>query len=99
MICAQPQGPGPSRSPKPHKPGQLLLGLFLLGYAGIYGCKVGPDYHRPAALGTNSFPSEYAEMVGTNATEWKVASPAAHLPRGAWWQVFGEPELDRLETL
>ena len=62
-------------------------------------CKVGPDYHRPAALGTNSFPSSYSTLADTNAPEWKAAMPAAHLPHGTWWQLFGDPELNRLETL
>jgi multidrug efflux system outer membrane protein len=75
------------------------LVLLLSAQALIYGCKVGPDYHRPSALGTNSFPTEYSEVTGTNATAWKAATPAAHLPRGSWWQVFGDPELDRLETI
>lgn len=37
--------------------------------------------------------------IGTNTTPWKPAEPAAHLPRGAWWEVFDDPELNRLETL
>jgi NodT family efflux transporter outer membrane factor (OMF) lipoprotein len=61
------------------------------------GCKVGPDYHRPAPLGTNALPATFSSA--TNATEWKPATPSAHLPHGAWWQVFAEPELDRLENL
>jgi multidrug efflux system outer membrane protein len=43
-------------------------------------------------------PKAYSDD-GTNRVEWKVAEPAAELPRGAWWQVFGDPELNRLETL
>ena len=35
----------------------------------------------------------------TNAALWVPATPAAHVPRGAWWAVFGDPELDRLENL
>ena len=65
----------------------------------MYGCKVGPDYQRPSALGTNSFPTQYSEVTGTNATAWKPARPAAHLPRGRWWQAFQDAELDRLETI
>jgi multidrug efflux system outer membrane protein len=65
----------------------------------MYGCKVGPDYQRPSALGTNSFPTQYSEVTGTNATAWKPATPAAHLPRGRWWQAFQDAELDRLETI
>ena len=30
---------------------------------------------------------------------WKPAQPSAHLPRGSWWEMFGDPELNRLEGL
>jgi multidrug efflux system outer membrane protein len=63
------------------------------------GCQVGTDYHRPAPLGTNAVPSSFSRPTDTNAGEWKAASPAAHLPHGAWWRTFGDAELDRLELL
>jgi len=65
----------------------------------LAGCKVGPDYHRPEPLGTNARPGSVSGPPATNAGAWKPAEPSAHLPRGAWWRVFGDPELDRLETL
>ncbi|HZR20032.1 MAG TPA: efflux transporter outer membrane subunit [Verrucomicrobiae bacterium] len=73
----------------------LLLLISLL----LAGCKVGPDYHRPNPLGTNATPAAFSTMVETNLAEWKSATPAAHLPRGSWWQIFEEPELARLETV
>ena len=69
----------------------VLLGL-------VSGCNVGPDYHRPAALGTNSMPAAFSGSE-TNAGEWKTANPAANLPRGNWWTVFNDQELDRWEAL
>src|SRR5579859_2723557 len=63
----------------------------------VAGCNVGPDYHRPAPLGTNTMPSGFSGSA-TNAGEWKAASPAAAIPRGAWWELFGDAELNRLET-
>jgi multidrug efflux system outer membrane protein len=60
---------------------------------------VGPDYQRPAALGTNAFPNHFSGIIDTNTGEWKTASPAAHLPHGPWWQVFGDDDLNRLEIL
>jgi multidrug efflux system outer membrane protein len=73
--------------------------ISLLVQAGTNGCKVGPDYHRPSPLGTNAIPAAYAETAGTNVDAWKTATPAAHLPRGAWWRIFSDAELDRLENL
>ncbi len=60
-----------------------LVALLLLA-----GCAVGPDYHRPAAIAAAGF----KELPG-----WKPAHPADIADRGAWWSVFDDPELDRLE--
>lgn len=72
----------------------LLVPLALAA-----GCAVGPSYNRPSALGTNAMPAAFAEAPVTNAGAWKTAEPSAHLPRGAWWGIFNDPELDRLENL
>src|SRR5260370_57903 len=66
----------------------------------IAGCSVGPDYKRPAALKTEPVPDAYTAPATTNnLSDWKVAEPSAHLPRGAWWQIFDNSELNRLEML
>ena len=54
----------------------------------LAGCAVGPDYRRPAA--TPTVPPAY--------TGWKIAEPQADRPKGNWWEMFGDPELNRLET-
>jgi multidrug efflux system outer membrane protein len=71
----------------------LAAALALL----LAGCKVGPNYHRPAPLPNQPTPASYTGS--TNMAFWKVAQPAASLPRGAWWQVFSDPELNQLESL
>ena len=69
---------------------------FLL----LSGCAVGPDYQRPSALRTNAMPAAFlGPETGTNTGPWKTAQPSAHFPRGAWWEVFNDPELNRLEML
>ena len=62
----------------------------LAGLAAIFlgGCMVGPDYTRPSGPLTPT----YKETEG-----WKAAEPSDHLPRGQWWAILGEPELDALE--
>lgn len=55
------------------------------------GCTVGPNYQRPEAT---TIPTAYAGV----SDEWKVATPQAHLPKGNWWEIFGDPDLNRLET-
>ncbi len=66
----------------------------------LAGCgSVGPDYHRPEAMPTNVMPVAFGDAAITNAGEWKTAQPSADIPRGAWWQVFNDAELNRLEML
>lgn len=60
-----------------------LVPLFLL----LAGCAVGPDYKRPEVPDASSF----KELEG-----WTAARPQDDLPRGQWWSVFGDAELDRL---
>jgi NodT family efflux transporter outer membrane factor (OMF) lipoprotein len=63
---------------------QPVVVLSLL----LAGCSVGPDYHRPVA----ATPVAFKELAG-----WKIATPRAELPKGAWWSVYNDPLLDRLE--
>ena len=48
---------------------------------------VGPDYVRP----TVTTPDAYKEIDG-----WRVAQPKDDLIRGAWWEIFGDPQLNAL---
>lgn len=76
------------------------LSIFAAGLAFVAGCSVGPDYHRPAALAAQPLPAAFSGTApATNGPDWTVAQPAAHLSRGAWWQIFASAELDRLESL
>ena len=56
-------------------------------------CRIGPPYQRPAAI----VPAALKEMAGND--QWKMAAPSDHLPKGKWWTVFGDPQLDALEEL
>src|SRR5271168_4505047 len=59
------------------------------------GCTVGPDYHRPPPAASQPLP----EAFTIDGVAWKTAAPAADLPRGEWWRVFGREDLNRLEQL
>ena len=63
-----------------------------LALAWLAGCAVGPNYERPAAVATMPTAFKWA----TN--EWKVATPQAHLPKGTWWEIFQDAELNQLEA-
>jgi len=57
------------------------------------GCAIGPRYQRPVA----QTPQALKEMAGND--QWKMATPSDGLLKGKWWEIFGDPELNRLEEL
>ncbi|WP_035348111.1 efflux transporter outer membrane subunit [Edaphobacter aggregans] len=63
----------------------------------LTGCRVGPQYARPAA----PLAPEFKEALPSNfkATDgWKVAQPSDAQLKGDWWTLFHDPELDALEA-
>jgi outer membrane protein, multidrug efflux system len=52
-------------------------------------CSLAPRYQRPAMPAP---PPAYKETG-----EWKTATPADATPRGRWWTMFGDADLDALE--
>jgi NodT family efflux transporter outer membrane factor (OMF) lipoprotein len=74
------------RCPVPRQLGRALaLSITVL----VSGCVVGPDYVRPTAI----VPDAYKE-----GGDWKPARPQDHVLRGAWWELFGDPQLNALEA-
>lgn len=63
--------------------GMALLALSL-------GCTVGPRYSRPAA------PAPAPDAWKTQPP-WEPASPKDEIPKGSWWQVYHDPQLDAYE--
>jgi len=62
----------------------LLAVALLAGSA----CTVGPGYKRPTAQVPDTWKGE---------GPWQAAAPKDAIPKGAWWQLFHDAELDRLE--
>jgi NodT family efflux transporter outer membrane factor (OMF) lipoprotein len=56
----------------------------------LAGCMVGPNYRRPPAAA----PAAFKEPPPPN---WKSATPRDEIPRGKWWEVFGDAQLNALE--
>ena len=63
----------------------LVLPLLCAACAAI-----GPDYERPAVT---DMPVAWKTEPG-----WQLASPADGVPRHEWWTVFGDAQLDQLES-
>ena len=55
------------------------------------GCTVGPTYHRPPIAGVPAFAE--APPAG-----WKEAQPNEGIPRGRWWEMYNDPQLNALES-
>jgi multidrug efflux system outer membrane protein len=55
------------------------------------GCTVGPDYVRP----TTDAPAEYKS--GSSGS-WKEGRPLDHAAKGDWWKIYGDDELNRLQS-
>ena len=65
----------------PFRLAAALAGLVLAG------CAIGPDYQRPT-VDAPAF-----KEVGN----WQPATPGEQLPRGKWWETYGDPVLNGLE--
>jgi NodT family efflux transporter outer membrane factor (OMF) lipoprotein len=53
----------------------------------LASCVMGPDYRRPQVVS----PPQYKE-----SKDWKTAEPRDGVPRGKWWEIFGDPQLNAL---
>jgi multidrug efflux system outer membrane protein len=51
---------------------------------------VGPDYQRP----TNTIPQTYK---ATEYGRWKIGDPFDNAPKGKWWELFGDTNLNALQ--
>lgn len=74
----------------------LVPGLLLAG------CKpVGPNYNRPGYTA----PPAYKEVGATSVVPppnpqggaWQPANPSDGMLKGKWWQIYQDPQLDKLE--
>ena len=65
---------------------RMSVVIFILSL--VAACAVGPNYVRPTA----PVPGVYKEVEG-----WKAAQPRDEAIRGAWWEIFNDPQLNALE--
>ncbi len=83
-----------------HRSGSLAA---LAALAFLAGCKpVGPNYSRP----TYNAPAVYKETGASTVVVpppnptgggWTPANPSDGMLKGKWWEIYKDPELDRLE--
>ena len=70
------------------KPAALLAALVLSAFTA--GCTVGPRYSRPAA------PTPAPDAWKTQPP-WQQAAPKDAIPKGEWWKIFNDAELNAYE--
>lgn len=68
-----------------HKHKRMLAAALMLSV--LSACTLGPNYVKPEMPA----PAAFKEQQG-----WKVAQPQDELPRGKWWEIFGDPQLNAL---
>jgi NodT family efflux transporter outer membrane factor (OMF) lipoprotein len=61
--------------------------IVLMLSSVLFGCAVGPDYKRPEV----ETPEAFKELPG-----WSAARPQDEAPKGPWWTVFNDAQLDAL---
>lgn len=80
------------------RPGIVALAALTL----LAGCKpVGPNYNRPGYQP----PAAYKETGATAVVpppnpvggSWQPASPSDGMLRGKWWEIYNDPQLNKLE--
>jgi len=67
---------------------RLGFGVVAVIFASLIGCTVGPRYKRPTAQVPDTW-----KGVGP----WEPATPKDSIPKGNWWGIYHDAELDRLE--
>lgn len=68
---------------------RMIQRCFLAALmASTVACTVGPEYKRPAVQVPDTWKGE---------GPWQAAVPKDGIAKGTWWQVFHDPELDKLE--
>jgi NodT family efflux transporter outer membrane factor (OMF) lipoprotein len=70
----------------------VVLILVLL----LAGCTVGPKYIKPTVPTTATYREEVPAAF-KESEQWQPAHPADQANRGNWWEIFGDPELNKLE--
>jgi NodT family efflux transporter outer membrane factor (OMF) lipoprotein len=61
----------------------------------LAACGAGPAYKLPAVQA----PPAYKENAAAGSRQWKTANPSDGVLRGNWWEMFDDPQLNKLEQM
>jgi NodT family efflux transporter outer membrane factor (OMF) lipoprotein len=76
------------------RPIPSLLSLVTILLA---GCMVGPNYVKPSTPLAPAF-KEQASAPSQANNGWKLAQPGDQTPRGNWWEIYDDSQLNGLEA-
>jgi NodT family efflux transporter outer membrane factor (OMF) lipoprotein len=88
--------PAPSARSAP-APRPAVLVAISAALALLSGCDLAPVYTQPAVQTPAAF-KEQPAAPATPAEGWKPAEPGDAMARGAWWELFQDPDLNALEA-
>ncbi len=85
--------------------------LFKRASIAVFGCAallflnackpVGPDYNRPGYKTPTVYKETGASSVAPPPNpvggSWQPANPSDGMLKGKWWEIYGDPQLNRLE--
>jgi NodT family efflux transporter outer membrane factor (OMF) lipoprotein len=63
----------------------------------LTGCTVGPNYHRPDAPTAPAFKESSVPPPSPQGGGWKQATPNDSALKPNWWEIYQDPQLDKLE--
>src|ERR1700678_349187 len=70
------------------------LGAAILSTVFCSACAIGPKYQAPTTAQAPP-PPAFKEAAGND--QWKMAEPSDAIMKGKWWEIFADPQLNRLE--
>jgi NodT family efflux transporter outer membrane factor (OMF) lipoprotein len=70
---------------------------MLLVSLSLTACKVGPKYTVPATAAPPAYKEASKATDPQSNTTFTPGQPIDAIPRGAWWTVFADPQLNALE--
>jgi NodT family efflux transporter outer membrane factor (OMF) lipoprotein len=75
----------------------VAASLLSLTSIVLTGCMVGPNYVKPTTPMAPAFKEQAAAPSQAN-DGWKLAQPGDQSPRGNWWEIYDDPQLNVLEA-
>ncbi len=79
---------------KSHLSGNVCIAAVLL----LAGCTVGPRYQKPASATAPAFKeSAVVPPPDLPGGGWKQVAPSDSALRPNWWEIYQDPQLDKLE--